>query len=487
MKLINLRVENLVNPLGLDTPTPRFSWAYEADPNEWNFTQTHYHIQVFDITYVKHETEQPPVWESGWIESQGSVLITYEGQALESFHTYRWKLTIKGTNQIEIQSPLDMVFSIGALDPADWQAQWIGEPELPTSTRLINDATKREPVEIINSNPSPYFQHQFSKPTGEIIRAYLYITALGDYEAYLNGQRIGDRYLSPEWTNFSKRVLYQTYQIDNLIAEKNALGVVLGDGWYMGLLGPGDRVRQRYYGTTRKVFCELHCYMADNTLVRVTSDGTWKYHPNGEIQSADHFMGEVLDSQKAIPGWNTIQANLEIWKTPVVYGEVEKVSVCLEAQKNEPVQVFQKFNPKSLTVKEGKVIINFGQNLVGFCNLTIKGAPDQEVQIRHAEMLESDGNIHTENLRLAEQKDTFILNGELQSLHPHFTFHGFQYIEITGLTPDQIAQMKELEKKENIQVEAWAFSSNPKVGGTVGNLQHPDQPVNFQYFMDTTG
>lgn len=274
----------------------------------------------------------------------------------------------------------------------------------------------------------PYFRKTLtvSRP---VKRALLYATALGVYELSLNGKRVGTDHLSPGWTDFNKRVHYLTYDVTSQLRQgKNALGAILGDGWYASYLAFTGR--HHYYGGEPKLRLQLAIEYADGQRENVGTDETWKVG-TGAITYGDLLMGSTIDSRKEVPGWNTPDFNDSGWKAAVVQQTPE---IAIEPQINEPIRETGQVKAIARTEpKKGVYVYNFGQNLVGWVRLKVRGKSGATVRLRHAEFLNPDGTIYTTNLRSARATDTFILKGGAQTLEPTFTFHGFQYVEVTGV------------------------------------------------------
>ncbi len=485
MNIIELRCEGLKNPLGIDVKTPTFNWKFSySKPNEGkrlrNIEQISYRILVATAKdKLQKGDENPDIWDSGEIKSRKTIGITYAGKKLISHKKYYWKVILEDNYGNKYDSlDTEMAFwTTGYLSPDDWNAKWIGLEKTEKTKQTIKDSTKKKPVEVIKTAPSEYLQKEFSLKSSEIKNikgAYLYATALGEYMAYINGKRVGNRYFAPEWTNFHKRVYYQTYDITNLLKEgKNYLGAILGDGWYMGFLGPGDQVRQLHYGKERRFSCVLYIiYDQDSqndqneSIKEVKTDSSWTITNNGPIRYADHFMGETFDSRKTIPNWTLKPLNPETRNKDLVE---EVVDIRIQSQMHQPVQVFKQIKPISITTvnEEGETayIFDMGQNMVGFCHLCMDGSHYQksdQIILEHGEMLNENGTLHQENLRLAQQRDTYIYNEGKIDYHPRFTFHGFQYVKISGLKRQPT--LKDLT--------GMALSSNPE---NTGNIQtsHP--------------
>jgi alpha-L-rhamnosidase len=450
MELRNLRCEYLVNPNVIDVPQPRLSWEFASnDPNAKNEQQTAYRITVASAQ-SDLKTEQNLLWDSGWVKSNQTNQIEYAGQELTSYQRVYWRVRVQDElgqviDSLTVSDALESAFwQMGIMHPKDWHAHWIGSVSEPVTEVLLTDSTKNKPVPVLQGPPCPLLRKEFTccKP---VKSAFLYATAMGEYEARLNGQRVGDRYFTPEWTDYAKRVYYQVYDVSNQIhSGDNCLGAILGDGWYLGFLGPGDKIRQRYYGNARKYSCMLRITFEDDSIEEICTDETWQLYEDGPIRKADHFMGATLDFTKDIPGWDNPTIDTSKW----IAATIDKtIQIIPQAQRHEPVNIFTKIKPIAITEpKRGVYIINMGQNMVGWVELTIPReliGSENRVQVRHGEMLELNGTLHTENLRLAAQTDLYLLppGGTCLSLSPKFTFHGFQYVEITGLTKKPTVDM----------------------------------------------
>jgi alpha-L-rhamnosidase len=273
--------------------------------------------------------------------------------------------------------------------------------------------------------PGRYLRKSFAAKKS-IAKARLYATALGVYEASINGERVSDDLLAPGWTDYTKRVMVQTYDVTKLIRSgANTLGAVLGDGWYAGRLGWMGLAQ---YGATPAFSAQLEITYTDGARDVIASDDSWKGGA-GEIVGSDEQWGEVNDATKAVKNWNQPNFDESAWKNVVV----EEHSVALVPQLGPPVRELMDLAPKKITRLGDTWIVDFGQNLVGHVRLTARGRAGDTITVRHAETVNSDGSLYTENLRTALATDKFTLGGKgRETLEPHFTFHGFRYAEITG-------------------------------------------------------
>jgi alpha-L-rhamnosidase len=260
-----------------------------------------------------------------------------------------------------------------------------------------------------------------------IIKARLYATALGVYEASINGQAVTDTLLNPGWTDYTRRVMVQTFDVTRLLSKgQNTLGAVLGDGWYAGRLGWMGLAQ---YGTRPSFNAQLEITYADGTQETVASDGSWKAG-FGEIVGSDPQWGEFIDARKAMPDWDRTAFDDSAWTNATI----EQSSVALVPQLGPPVRKLLELAPRSITRLGDGWIVDLGQNMVGHVRLSAHGPSGTAITVRHGEALNSDGSLYTANLRPARATDTFVLKGlpGRETFEPHFTFHGFRYVEISG-------------------------------------------------------
>ncbi|AIY41690.1 Alfa-L-rhamnosidase [Collimonas arenae] len=274
---------------------------------------------------------------------------------------------------------------------------------------------------------SPQLRKEFLA-TKEIKAARLYVTALGLYQAEINGHRVGIDFLAPGWTNYNKRVQYQTYDVTDFVHPgENAIGVTLAPGWYagnIGSFGPGQ------YGPMPYLLSQLELSYSDGSIERIVTDNSWK-SKIGPIVYSDLIMGEHYDARNETPGWSLPNFDDTEWKVVAVKQDVR---TRLVAQVDPPVRIERELKPVAITEKKpGMYIFDLGQNMVGTVKLRVSGKAGQVISIRHAEVLNSDGTLYTANLRTAKATDVYILKGMgVEVFEPSFTFHGFRYVEVTG-------------------------------------------------------
>jgi Alpha-L-rhamnosidase N-terminal domain./Bacterial alpha-L-rhamnosidase. len=320
------------------------------------------------------------------------------------------------------------------------------------------------PGNPIKRTPPPYFRKSFAvrKP---VTRALLYATALGAYELSLNGKRVSDDVLSPGWTDFRKRVPYLAYDVTKQLKQgENALGAILGDGWYASYLAFTGK--HHFYGGETRLRLQLNVSYADGTRETIGTDDTWKT-ADGPIKSADLLMGSVIDTRAEMRGWDAPGFDDTGWKPAAVQ---EAPELQLVAKPNEPIRPTQVLTARKRTEpKPGVYVYDFGQNMVGWVRLKVNGKPGQTIQLRHAEFLNPDGTLYTTNLRSARATDTFILKGGPQTLEPAFTFHGFQYVEITGAAP-AAKDVQGVVVHSDVEKTLTFESDNPELNRLVENI-----------------
>ncbi len=352
-------------------------------------------------------------------------------------------------------------FQMALLKSSDWKAKWI---EIGFAEDSIN-------------RPAQYFRKQFVS-NKKIVSAMAYITAHGMYEAQINGKRVGDAYLTPGWTSYNKRLQYQVYDVTSLIGNgENAIGVVLGNGWYRGFLAWDDN--KNIYGKQSGLLFQLNITYSDGSTGIIVSDNTWK-SADGAIRYAEIYHGETFDANEEKTGWASAGYNDAAWAgvKEQNYTNDNLIATC-----NEPIRKKEIFTPvKIFTTPKGEKVIDFGQNLVGWVLVNVKGNKGDKITIQHAEVLDKYGNFYTDNLRAAKATNTYILKGGgEEKLEPHFTFYGFRYIKVNGFSGEI--------KPENFT--AVAMYSDMKPTGTftsssplINQLQHNIQWGQKGNFLD---
>ncbi|MEI5519728.1 glycoside hydrolase family 78 protein [Streptomyces brasiliscabiei] len=399
--MTDVRFEHVRDALGIGTGRPRLSWTTLTDAENW--FQTAYEIEL--STADGSTTAE--------LRSADSVLVPWPFEPLAARARAGVRVRVTDSDgQVSAWSER-AVIEVGLLSAEDWSADFV---------------TPDRDEDAQTDQPSPLLRHEFEL-RGPIRSARLYATALGVYEAEINGRRVGDQVLAPGWTAYDKRLRHQTYDVTaQLRPGRNALGVTLGDGWFRGRIGFDGKTRA-VYGDRLALLAQLEVEYTDGTTDRVTTDGSWRA-ATGPIVSSSLYDGEVHDARLERSGWSEPGHDISDWSGVRV---LERDPGTLVAPDGPPVRRTEEVAPVEITVSpSGRTIVDFGQNLVGRLRLTVSGEAGRTVTLRHAEILE-DGELCTRPLRTAAATDTYILRGEgTEVFEPRFTFHGFRYAEITG-------------------------------------------------------
>ncbi len=414
----SLTCEYLTNPLGLDVRRPRLSWKISAAQH--GARQTAYQIVVAEAPAILKaapagRAEDGLSWDTGQVMSDSSVHVPYAGAALQPGRRFYWRVRVWDENDAVSEWSETAFWEMGLLDSANWQADWI---------------TPDWDEDVGRPQPAPLLRREFSA-RGGIVAARVYATSLGLYELRLNGQRVGDAVLTPGWTSYDHRIQYQTYDVTTLVREgDNALGVMLGDGWYRGYLG--FRGQRGLYGDRLALLLQLTLTYADGRVEVIGSDTQWRA-ARGPIQMSDIYMGETYDARQEKPGWDEAGYDDGEWQ-PV--RQIDHAKEIVKAQVGPFVRRHEQIRPVCLLHSpKGETIFDFGQNMVGWVRLRVRGPAGTTITLRHAEVLDQEGNLYTENLRQAAQITRYTLKGATDAdevFEPHFTFQGFRYVAVEG-------------------------------------------------------
>ena len=412
----NLKCEYKTNPIGVDIETPRFNWIMNS--SQRGAYQTAYRI-IVSSTQENCKQDVGDIWDSKKVDSDKSNQIYFEGIELKSNSKYFWKVTV--WNQSEIKSSSELAFwTTGLLNETDWEAKWIGLDRNKADIDLEDIHTK------LNARMLRY-EFEVEK---EIESATAFISGLGLFEFYVNGEKIGDQVLAPGLTEYDKRTFYMTFDVSkNLKKGKNAIGVILGNGRYFGPR-KNEPNRRKTYGFP-KLISQIEIKYTDGTTRKIISDDSWKLTTDGPTRENNEYDGEFYDARKELLGWSKSDFDDSAWINAKL---VDKPGELLIAQPNEPIRIIEELNPISVKeIEPGTFIFDMGQNMVGWTELFVEGEKDDKVVLRFGEKLNDDGTIFLTNLRSSKVTDTYILKGDgKESWEPKFTYHGFRFVEMKG-------------------------------------------------------
>lgn len=409
--LHSLRCEYLVDPLGLDELAPRLSWQLASERR--GARQVACRIRVAS-TPEKLAAGFADRWDTGRIEGDATTHIAYAGTPLRSRDVCHWDVEVWDETGAAVRSS-PACWTMGLLAPADWSARWIAaDPEI-----IARDPQAVAPTLIVPGTPA-VFRREFELPCA-VARATVYATARGLFSLTANTRPVSADLFAPEWTDYEKRIHYRAYDVTELLVHgRNILDATLGDGWWTGYVG-WQETRGRYGSLENSLLVQLELELADGTRLTLGTDSSW-HCATGPILSSDFQMGETYDARRSPRDWLPAR-------------EVAAPAAPLVAQRSEPVRVTETLAPVSHTEVGSDVhLYDLGQNIAGYVRLKVEAPAGTRVQLRHGERLNADGTLYTANLRRAKATDVYVCRGGgVEIFEPHFTFHGFQYIELTGL------------------------------------------------------
>ena len=420
VKVVNLTCEYRTDPIAVGVYRPRLTWQLTS--NQRDVRQLAYRILV-SSSREKLAAGNGDVWDSHKIRSRNSLNIVYSGKPLTSRTRYYWKVEV-WTNKGTTRWSAPAAWTMGLLNRSDWRAKWIG----------LNRSFPWDSPDSMRSRLSArYFRKAFSLDS-KIRKATVYVSGLGLYKLYINGKKVGREVMAPTLSGYSRRVYYNTYDVTDFLRQgEDAIGVVLGNGRFFSMRPIGGPVPViTNYGFPRMIL-QLEIKLANGSTKTIVSDGSWKVTADGPIRSDNEYDGEDYDARLEMPGWNNTGFNDSGWLDAQVVKPTCKI---LEAQPNPNVVIMDSLRPVSMfELKPGAYIFNMGQNMVGWARITARGKPGEKVTLRFAERLNPDSTLYTANLRSAEQTDNYIFKNDREvTWQPSFVYHGFQYVEVTGLS-----------------------------------------------------
>ena len=402
-----LRCEYHTNPIGIDVVQPRLSWKMAN--SALNAAQSAYEIRVAS-TVSDLKKGKNLLWHTAKVASDQSLGVVYEGPQLSSGQGAYWQVRIWDQNGKASAWSEVAYWESGLLKTADWKADWI---------TMAQDKWEN------TSLPVQYYRNDF-EINKKVATARVYVSSLGLYQLFINGKKVGDQLFTPGFTSYHKRVQYQVYDVTTMLQEQNAIGAMLGDGWYRGRLGWEGGIA--LYGRQLALIAQLEIIYTDGTKETIITDDNWKTS-YGAIQYSDIYDGEYYDARQEPKGWNTSGFTSNAWAKATVLDHSKEI---LHASNGLPVKANEEIKPiEIIKTPKGETVLDLGQNIVGWARLKMQGDAGHKVMLQFAEVLDKDGNFYTTNLRSAKATDHYILSGEGEEVfEPHFTFHGFRYVKI---------------------------------------------------------
>jgi len=402
-----LRCDAVAQPLAVEDAAPRLEWRLTAaNADARGVGQSAYRVLVASSRQVL-DAERGDMWDSGRVASGNSFGVAYRGKALVAETAYFWKVMV--WDERGDAAPWSAVGS-WTMAPTQWKAKWIAQT-----------GTTSETVEM------PLFRRQFAVKR-KLARAMMYVSALGQGEVHLNGQKVGDAELAPSWTDYRKTVRYETYDVTAMLLQgKNAIGVMVGNGMFNVAKTPNRYTKLVNSFGRPMVMLQMRLTYTDGSSETVVSDGSWEAAP-GPITFSSTYGGEDYDATKEQAGWDSAKFRPRGWKrVSVVDGPTGK----LAAEVALPLKVMKTYSPaKTTEVKPGVVVYDLGQNFAGWPDVKLRGPKGATLKMVPGELLNADGTVSQQSSGGPEWFSYTLLGDGIEQWHPRFSYYGFRYLQV---------------------------------------------------------
>jgi alpha-L-rhamnosidase len=460
---VNLKVE--YGSSVVDEITPRFSWTLNDTTR--GAKQNAYHVLVASSPKLLNENKAD-IWNSGKVDSDQSVFVSYQGSPLQSGERYFWTIKVWNQDNLESEWSTTQIFDMGFLDASLWQAKWIGANESAATVDSLR------PKSIILRN-----EINIQK---KIKIAKAYVTGLGSYQLFMNGEKVSNNLLTPGWTDYPTRIIYQVYDLTNqLIEGTNTAGLMLGNVWYSS--GLGWKGGSSYSHGPMMGLLQLEIEYTDGSREVILSDDSWKWHFS-PITENTLYHGEHYDARLELDGWKENGFDDSDWDQADLFEAQEAI---LSAHTSPMIKITREIAPVSVKkLENNSFIFDMGLNMTGGIRLNVEGEAGTEIVMKFAELLHEDGTVAQENLRSAIVTDKYTLRGDgPESWEPAFTYHGFRYVEISGLPNEPDSETVIGLNYHNAAKESGTFEcSNELINTIQANIQNGQRSNMFSVPTD---
>lgn len=427
LSVYDLQCANKENPLGVDDAQPRFSWKINSAVR--NTKQVYYSLLVSDDLQTL-EQEQGNVWNTGKVSSDASIQVSYNGQRLKSATTYYWKVKVWDNHNMVSDWSKTGSFQTGLFQQKDWNgAQWIGLQNLPDSLKMLPAPSEvNKGKKIPNDEVMPMFRKEFHA-TKEVSKAFMFIAGLGHFELRMNGQKVGDHFLDPGWTNYQKEAIYETFDVSSLVKNgDNAIGVLLGNGFYFTPLQRYKKLKVAY--GYPKMICRLYIQYKDGSSENIVSNPSWNV-AKSPIVFSSIYGGEDYDANLEQAGWDKAGFQQK-WNNAIVVDGPKTLSSNVQL----PIKVMQTFTPiKTIQNNEMSTVYDFGQNASGIVAIKVSGNKGDTIRVIPSELL-NDRHEANQKATGSPYYFTYILKGDgEETWEPRFSYYGFRYAQVDLISP----------------------------------------------------
>lgn len=432
MKIIQLETNHITNPIGYRMDSIVLSYKVTDSKGKKSVTQK--------IEIAEDAAFEKIILDTGWKEDIDSKCFIPELKP-EPECRYYWRASVRDDAGAEAVSEA----AFFETPPEKIHGTWICSP--------------------FEKEKHSLFMRKFELGGKKVKRARLYISGLGLYEAYLNGEKISDEYLTPYYNDYNHRIQYQTFDVtEMLVSGANALGVMLGNGWYKGRFGYIDRL-DHLYGDTQTLICELKIETVDGEMLSIVSDTDFLCQES-PILASSIYDGEIYDSRKEISEFAKADCDTARWEHAV---EGEDFSERLQPRLSVPVRIQETFTPAEVIhTPAGETVLDFRQEISGILMFTNHTPENTKVELQFGEILQNE-NFYTDNLRSAEQKFVYYSNGKVTRVRPHFTFYGFRYVKVEGIEDVEAAEFTACVLHSDLKRIGYLTTDNQKVNRLIEN------------------